>query len=209
MSMAMTIGLFLLIIGVLLSPISVFLFFIFVIGYAIYLCVTPNKVWMTRIIEREKKKMERIRKKLLDNEVLTFINGGAYSVFDNEPSFLVMREYRNKLCKELLNNNNINDVKKIFKYDITAEREFIEYLKDLYLRRYTISTNFSWLYEEERKVVSKLDLLNKYNYYYDLEERWENYFEKKKIINTSSYSWIGLPRNSIFWRTYLKDREEV
>ena len=209
MSMAMTIGLFLLIIGVLLSPISVLLFFICVIGYAIYLCVTPNKVWMARTIESDNKKMERIRKKLLDNEVLTFINGGAYSVFDNEPSFLVMREYRNKLCKELSNNNNVNDVKKIFKYDIIVESEFVEYLKDLYLRRYTISTNFSWLYEEERKVVSKLDLLNKYNYYYDLEERWENHFKKKKTINTSSYSWIGLPHNSIFWKTYLKDRGEV
>ena len=212
MSTAMVIGLFILFLGVLLSPGAVLLFFVCAIGYAVYLCTTPSEVWIKNIIEKDNKKREKQKKKLLDEDIKKFIHGGSYDKFDNEPAFLIMREYRNRLYEELSRNNkvkaNTEGIKKIFKYDLTIESEFVEYLKDLYLRRYTISVDFSWLNEHERKAVSRLDLLNKYNYYFNLNEKWEEHFKRKKIINASSYSKIGLPHDSYFWRDYL-NRGEV
>lgn len=212
MSTAMVIGLFILILGVLLSPGAVLLFFVCAIGYAVYLCTTPSEVWIKNIIEKDNKKREKQKKKLLDEDIKNFIHGGSYDKFDNEPTFLIMREYRNRLCEELSKNNkikvNTEGIKKIFKRDITIESEFVEYLKDIYLRRYTISVDFSWLEENERKTVNRLDLLIKYNYYLDLDKKWEEHFKKKKIINSSSYSKIGLPHDSYFWRDYL-NRGEV
>lgn len=212
MSTAMVIGLFILFLGVLLSPGAVLLFFVCAIGYTVYLCTTPSEVWIKNIIEKDNKKREKQKKKLLDEDIKNFIHGGSYDKFDNEPTFLIMREYRNRLCEELSKNNkikvNAEGIKKIFKRDITIESEFVEYLKDIYLRRYTISVDFSWLEENERKTVNRLDLLIKYNYYLDLDKKWEEHFKKKKIINSSSYSKIGLPHDSYFWRDYL-NRGEV
>ena len=212
MSTAMVIGLFILILGVLLSPGAVLLLFVCAIGYAVYLCTTPSEVWIKNIIEKDNKKREKQKKKLLDEDIKNFIHGGSYDKFDSEPTFLIMREYRNRLCEELSKNNkikvNTEGIKKIFKRDITIESEFVEYLKDIYLRRYTISVDFSWLEENERKTVNRLDLLIKYNYYLDLDKKWEEHFKKKKIINSSSYSKIGLPHDSYFWRDYL-NRGEV
>lgn len=212
MSTAMVIGLFILFLGILLSPGAVLLFFVCAIVYAVYLCTTPSEVWIKNIIEKDNKKREKQKKKLLDEDIKNFIHGGSYDKFDNEPTFLIMREYRNRLCEELSKNNkikvNTEGIKKIFKCDITIESEFVEYLKDIYLRRYTISVDFSWLEENERKTVNRLDLLIKYNYYLDLDKKWEEHFKKKKIINSSSYSKIGLPHDSYFWRDYL-NRGEV
>lgn len=212
MSATMVISLFVLFLAILFSPGAVLLVFICAIGYVVYLCTTPSEVWIKNIIEKDNKKREKQKKKLLDEDIKNFIHGGSYDKFDNEPTFLIMREYRNRLYEELLKNNkikaNTEGIKKIFKYDITIESEFVEYLKDLYLRRYTIFVDFSWLEENERKAVNRLDLLNKHNYYLDLDKKWEEHFKKKKTINSSSYSKIGLPHDSYFWRDYL-NRGEV
>lgn len=175
------------------------------VALIIYILI-PNDVYIRRMIERSNKRTERRKSKLLDSDILNFIHGENYDKFGNEPTFLILREYRNRLCDELSKNSkikaNTEGIKKIFKYDITIESEFVEYLKDLYLRRYTKNVRFSWLNKEERIVLSRLDLLKKYDYYEDLRKRWYKAHNSIRISVPPKNCWEGLPGNQEnYWRS--------
>ena len=186
MSTAMVIGLFILFLGILLSPGAVLLFFVCAIGYVIYICTTPTKEIITRDIEKSKRKEEKQKSKLSDDDIQEFINGGSYYKFTDEVVFTIIREYRNRLLDALNNNDKIKantlGIKKVFGYDITDDEEFIEYLKSLYIRRHIHHVKFSWFDKKERIALSRLDLLKKYDYYEDIRKRWDKVHKGIYII---------------------------
>lgn len=210
MSTAMVIGLFILILGVLLSPGAVLLFFVCAIGYVIYLCTTPTKEIISRDIVKRKRKEENQKSKLSDDDIQEFINGGSYYRFTDEVVFTIIREYRNKLLDVLNSNDKIKvntlGIKKVFGYDITDDEEFIEYLKSLYIRRYIYHVKFSWFDKKERIALSRLDLLKKYDYYEDIRKRWDKAHKGIYIILFSmSFKdcWDGLPEGKENYWFYL------
>lgn len=210
MSFEMVVILFIAFLSFCLAPVFTVLVFAWGIGYIIYICVTPHDIQLQRDIEKEKrrtlrleKRKEKLKSRLSDERIREFIAGGTYEKFDNEPVFIIIREYRNKLL-EVLNTTpkisvNIKEINKVFGKNIVDESEFIEYLKNLYIRRDQLCTKFSWFNEKERKALSKLDLLKKYDYYNDLTRKWQKAHYAIGVFIPPRDCWEGLPNNSEYW----------